>query len=56
MNNQALEHCIYVLTECRSKLMQNPDPILMERIQEAITLCRECIARRKEKALEGSEG
>lgn len=55
MNNQAIEHIIFVLTECRSQLMEKPDPMTMERIQEAITLCRHCIATRKERELEGSE-
>lgn len=48
MTIKGLEHVIFVLTECRTKFMSNPDPMIMERIQEGITLCREDIARKKE--------
>jgi hypothetical protein len=43
------EHIIGVLTEVRHEKMYNPDPMFMERLQEAIVICREEIARKKEK-------
>jgi len=49
MTAQGAKHIIDVLVEVRSKLMQNPDPILMERIQESVVLCREEIAKKQEK-------
>jgi len=48
MTEKGLEHVIYVLTECRTKMMHKPEPMAMERIQEAITLCREAIARKRD--------
>ena len=48
MTVKGLEHIIFVLTELRTKHMQDNDPMIMERIQEAIVLCREDIARKKE--------
>jgi hypothetical protein len=48
MTTQGVEHIIFVLTECRSEFMKRPDPMLLERIQEAIVICREEIVRKKE--------
>ncbi len=50
MTTQGAEHIIEVLKQIRVKLMDNPDPMLMERLQECIVLCREELARKKEKA------
>lgn len=50
MTIQGAEHIIEVLKEVRKKMMENPDPILMERIQECVVLCREEVARKQEKA------
>ena len=49
MTTQGLEHIILALTEARSELMKEPKPMILERVQEAIVLCREDIARKKEK-------
>ena len=48
MTTKGLEHIIFVLSELRSKHMQDKDPMIMERIQEAIVLCRKDIAKKKE--------
>lgn len=49
MTEKGAEHIIEVLKQIRVRLMNSPDPMLMERLQECIVLCREEIARKKEK-------
>jgi len=49
MTIQGAEHIINALLAARKELMDRPDPMLMERIQESIVLCREEIAKKKEK-------
>ena len=48
MTLQGLEHIIYTLTTLRTKMMDKPDPMVMELIQESIVLCREDIAKKEE--------
>lgn len=50
MTIKGCEHIIEVLKEIRKKMMDDPDPILMERLQECVVLCREEICRKLEKA------
>ena len=53
MTQQGAEHIIEVLQEIRKRLIQSsPDPMLMERLQECIVLCREEVVRKKEKSSE----
>lgn len=49
MTTQGLEHIIFTLTTVRTKMMDKPDPMIMELIQECIVLCREDIAKKTEK-------
>ena len=49
MTTQGAEHIINTLQNVRKALMDQPEPMLMERIQESIVLCREEIVRKQEK-------
>ncbi len=51
MTKQGLEHCIHALTDARGVLMtMDRKPVMtLERVQEAIVLCREDIKRKEEK-------
>jgi len=52
MTQQGAEHIIEVLQQIRKKMIDSTDPMLMERIQECIVLCREEVIRKQEKSNE----
>ena len=52
MTTQGAQHIIEVLNKVRKELMKKGivEPFTMQEIQECITLCREEVARKMEKA------